>query len=127
MGRRRGQRRQIYTEVPTCDGRKVAVRSRTIAERLFAQQQSIQEQTRASAKLREQRDEARKQLAQLTGQPLVRMLLRVRLISLLIPGQPAVYRGGGVKPTGEMPSSPGPKTGTNFAMAAAGEPAEAQR
>jgi hypothetical protein len=87
--RRRGQQRHILCNVPARDGRRVPVRSATIADRLFWQQQTIQEQAKSIARLREERDDARLLLEHITGQRLVRALIWLRLVSIVIWATPA--------------------------------------
>ena len=92
MSRRRGERRHIYANVPTADGKRVAVRSSTVAGRLFGQQQLIEQQAENIRQDAERIKELsarlvqlEKQLAHLTGQRMVRVLVWFRLVSILVP------------------------------------------
>jgi hypothetical protein len=91
VSRRRGERRHVFCSVPTGDGKKVAVRSSTVAGRLLGQQQLIEQQAERIVKLEREllgatsvRDHLRELTNQITRQRLVRALIRLRLVSIVV-------------------------------------------
>ena len=90
MGRRRrGEHRHVYVTVPTRDGKKVAVRSATIAERLFGMQETIQAQSRTIERLKADVRDRQELLEHIAGQRLVKLLVWLRLVSIVKWAKPA--------------------------------------
>ena len=95
MSRRRGEHRQIHARVPTQDGKLVAVRSRTVAERLFSQQQVIEKQAKQIRELERESDILHSQVKEqcsVLAHPLLSFLIRCHVVPF--PPAPALKEGG---------------------------------